>query len=355
MNNVIKHKSTTVINMTVAPDYSVKITNSYLYCSTRQYPLIYFDKDNFGDSPYSIIFSSTYKPYIASLINNKTLFISPHSKVSRDLVRNSGYKITYSEDKADFIVIPKPFGKDYKCMVNLIVLNTATNELYICNINNRGYDERYDAEFFVNKIAEYLNITDKSILDYHANDNVYSLFPIWLFKGCEEYHGILNGTVQGTKYILDSDLPLTPTNKLSVETLDMWRRLAKSDDNLLEKSILNSDAREYPFTMFNFLWYDSTMRYKSKPQKIRWMMESMGIRDDWPSSKTIEPKDLNLIQDYILYLLGVDGKSGFISTMQYNDLPYAYQRLLMTRFAVCPVRIDSPTNYANIQAMAKNN
>lgn len=358
VDNIIKYSGVQFVNLTIYEDNNIRINvDVYVPVNRKRLPFVYFDPDRVNDSPRAIISSLAYKPYFANLVYNKTLFISPESKLSRDLVRNSGYTITYSKDKADYVVIPKPNSNAYQYYTNLLILDTITNKLYVCSVNNLSYSHHYDKDYIIKKIIDRLDIDPGNMnsLEYESNDNVYTSFSIWFFSAAEEHIELLMNPKKSSKYILDCNLPLTPANKLSVETLDLWRRLAVSDDNLFEKSILNSDAREYPFTMYNFLYFDNELRYKSKPNKIRWLMESMGIKEDWPGYKQIEPKDLNLLQDYISYLLGVEGKSGYVSSQQYNNLPYQYQKLLMTRFAVAPVRINEPMSLLNIQTMAKNN
>ena len=353
MDNIIRYNNFNIVNFNIHPDKSVGVdVFGYQYDKIRKKnPIIYFSKDSISaNSPKRLIAQYTYYPYISSIIKDSTLYFSSKCNVPRDLVRNSGYKITYTFDKADFIVIPEP-KEEWYYQSNMVVRNIINDDVYICRLIGAYAETTYDANFLMNKLACKLDV-ERFDLE-HFELPKFQTVHVWRTQDLPEYERILQGD-NSKRYIYESNLPLVPANTLSVETLDLWRRLAKSDDNLLDKSILNSDAREYPFTMYMFLYYDKAMEYVGMTQKRSWLMESMGIKNKFPSNVLIEPKDLNLIQDYIMYISGASENGGYITPQKYNELPYQYQKIIRSKFAIAPIRAKNPILYSDIKTIAEN-
>lgn len=356
MDNIIRYNELREIFINFSYDGSISLDDYGVVVNRKQKKCPLFlvnETGNYKDNPYFRIKEKIYKPYIASLVYGKTLYISPKSKMPRDLVRNSNYKITYSKDKADYIVIPKPDNNNADYEPTIVVHDTSTNIVYMLHKYSYGCnDSALTIDLILNMLAKEIGQSDLSVFKHFERGN-FERLSCWLIKDIEEYEDILKGN-DPNKYILDCDLPLTPTNVVSVETLDLWRRLAQSDENLLEKSVINSDAAKYPFTIYNFFNFDKELRYRYYGSQLRWYLKNIDITETWDPDRAIQPEDLALIQDYIFNLLGVDGNCGYVQPNKFQDLPYEFQNLIRSRLAVSKMPIERPMSYSET-VKAENN
>lgn len=356
MDKVQRPGNVEFVNITVCYNKHLTIDNGYNgFYSTRRgkkFPLLYFETDKYGDSANQKILNKAYDPYIAQLIYGKTLYVCPQSKIPRDLLRSSDYKITYSKEKADYIIIPKPEECGMFWTVNMIARDINTNRIFMCNINNNSSNYYPAAEEYLKKIAEVYNI-DIASLEYACRDVISNTFRVYPFQDIPEYIEIINGTLSYPKYILDCNLPIIPANKIDVEVLDLWSRLAKSDENMFQKSVLNSNVRDYPYTFYVFMRCEPNTRWTNYPQ-LNWLFKSMGIdyRSD-PFTGYIEPADMEMLNKWITYKLGIPEEGGYIlsTTKKANS---DYLQYVQKRLAVKPIKITEPITHENFMILARN-
>ena len=351
MDNLIKYNKIYTVYFWIKPDKTVGVELNPYYSSRRlkSHPWIFYNTTRYDNTPYQRIKYACYLTQSYSNMAGSTLFVSKDSKLSRDLLRNSGYKITYSKNKADYVIVPVVSEEDFiEWDADIIIKNAFTNDVYLGTINN-PCNYAIDPERYVESLANEI-LVHKSDLEYFILPGKLR-FPVWGVKDIDEYTGILRG--ESALYISDMDIPIVPSNTLSVETLDMWRRLAASNDiTLLEKSILNSDAKEYPFTLFQFMTLEPDVKYRIFGNGIRWLLKSLGLNTYgyFPDNIMIQPKDVNLLNDWIVYRLGLPATGGFlVNASNYK----AYADLTRARLAVAPINVKEPITYSNYKNLVK--
>ena len=340
---IAKFESLVYWSYTIKPDNSVSRQQYYLRPNIVRSCEHVFVVD-YNRSPVTTIQRRSEGTFFVPSFGDK-VYISKKSKISRDLVRKA-YDITLSKDKADWIVIPEV--EEFNVRIVNLVLNLGNGELALVNIN----DTRKDLDN-ADKSWLTLVLSDCGFNTLLESENVLfaSKEPktLYLIPKVEEYVDILSSS--SARYISDAILPLKPDVTVSVETLDIWRRLIKTDFDLFEKSILNSDARDYPFTLTLFLRYEEHQRryFSEKPLT---MLRQMGVMDkgtndintimvsDW-TAKMISQKDWDMSQKWVMYNYGVPDSGGFTDR---TNKPYyrAYLDLVRAKLAVAPIKIDHP-------------
>ena len=347
---IAKFKSLVYWYYTIKPDNNVLRSEWHLRPSVVS-PCEHVYVTDYDSNAVAIIQQRSANGFFCPTFGDK-VYISKKSKISRDLVRKA-YDITLSKDKADWIVIPE-VTMFHKRIVNL-VLDLGNDELALVNINDtrKGLDQD-------DKSGLKLVLSDCGFNSLLESGNV--LFAsneartLYLIPKIEEYVDILSSSP--ARYISDALLPLKPDVTVSIETLDIWRRLIKSDFEMFEKSILNSDVRDYPFTLTLFLEteYHKKRHFSDKPLEMLRQMGVMGrgyndinsIRvSNWAlSNKTISQKDWEMSQKWLMYNYGVDMTGGFSDKVTNR---YAlHGELVRRRVAVAPIKINHPMCFTEI-------
>ena len=341
---IAKFKSLVYWFYTINPDNSVSRQQYYLRPSIARSCDHVFVVD-YDCSPISIIQRRSEDKFYVPNFGDK-VYISKKSKISRDLVRKA-YDITLSKDNADWIVIPEVVEFDVR-VVNLVI-DLGDGELALVNINDtrKGLD-------YNDKSRLTLVLSDFGFNTLTESGNVLFMSKnaktLYLIPKVEEYVDILSSSA--ARYISDAMLPLKPDAAVSIETLDIWRRLIKSDFDLFEKSLLNSDVRDYPFTLTLFMENEDHQRryFSEKPLE---MLRQMGLMDrgqndintirvsDWNrNARIISQKDWDMSQKWLMYNYGVDMTGGFSDKARNR---YALKgELVRMRVAVAPIKIDHP-------------
>lgn len=337
---IAEFKSLVYWYYTIRPDNTVSRTEWYLRPSVVS-PCEHVYVTDCNLNAVGIIQQRSENRFFCPTFGDK-VYISKKSKISRDLVRKA-YDITLSKDKADWIVIPE-VTMFHKRIVNL-VLDLGDGKLALVHINDIRKGLELD-----DKSGLKLVLSDCGFDTLLESENV--LFAskdgreLYFIPKVDEYVDIL--TSSSARYISDSLLPLKPDVTVSIETLDIWRRLIKSDFELFEKSILNSDVRDYPFTLTLFMENEEHQRryFSDKPLE---MLRQMGLMakgsndintirvSDW-YTKMISQKDWNMSQKWLMYNYGVDMTGGFSDNVRNR---YALNaELVRRRVAVAPIKID---------------
>ena len=149
---------------------------------------------------------------------SKTLFITPECQLSRDVIRNSGYKITINRDNADYVVIP------YK----------RVYEKYDCD----GFARKGDDIYLLNSIEKAiygddinLDVVRKELENYGFTDIIFGTelrsHAVYLLTNFPVYREIFDNDCPNTNYLYENKLELTPGVQMSVETLNVWKTLQK--------------------------------------------------------------------------------------------------------------------------------
>lgn len=292
-----------------------------------------------------------------------TVYISQKSKIPRDLVRRT-YKITLSPEKADLIVMPV-LKEAFEMKYNYIAYDSVTKDAYIITFY-RDYvhseEKRCDAVEEANIKREALAKIMSGLPGTRFDDEINWLHDdgglerkVFFISDYPEYHYILNNTYPGKKYIFDTNLVLEGGTDISVETLDVWRRIPRTDSQLFEKSILSSNWNKYPFTLCVFL---EEMRRGWGGQQFMYLLNAINYYEfDFSSTSypnEIQPDDWNMMQKYLLHKKDMSEEGGYDKDFNMEDLTYnSSDCLLRHRVVTRPFFIDKPMTLQKIKEAMK--
>ena len=281
-----------------------------------------------------------------------TLFVSSGSNLPRDMIRNSGYKITRNIDQADYVVIPKP---DKVTAYDCFFCGLYADKFYMFYVSDENGD------YLEPSIAEANIIADKIKEKFSGIQLIYSagrkLFVSFL-RNVEEHKELfeLKGEPANHKYVYDSDLLLTPSTVLSAENLSIIERIP--DKRTALKLLMQTDFQKYPFTTCMFLFYgiDADYGYKYGDQ-VNWMMRTVKLdqfENDEEYPVPIQPEDFALFQSYLMYKLGVADSGGYITDDKLNSINSDCFEFVAHRTAIKPTKINHPMSFDAIKTIISN-
>lgn len=313
----------------------------------------YFDTGS-NDEPSKYI-TSDARQYCFSA---ERLFVSPKCSLSRDVIRNSGYKIKLDPEQAQYTVVEEP-PVPQRLICNIVAQQSQSNILFLFDVERRysSGEETWSPEM-VNKIYHSINAAcgyygDGSVVITYYKDNLKKANVYFLPK-CQEWEDIYLVTYPRRKYVLDSDLAIKPLAEINLENLIVW---SKCEDNIVESAIVNSNWREYPATLCfwlvneNILPYSSTISFEKIRAKIGYY--------DYKREKTlpnyvVSKKDWAMLQSWILYKCGIEEKGQFVDIDKWNNLPKEYKKFLRAKVAVAPVQITADMTFENFVDTMEN-
>lgn len=292
----------------------------------------------------------------------KTLFVEPKARITRDLLRNSGYKITLDREKADYIVIPDPDEfRTSRYVSNLLVYRPFDNSLYQFCVYDRHRDLIDQNNFSENDcstlrvwLENFLN-TGHSLsepLQMYMRDD-FSIWYMAYIPQIESYREILTEVPQGRRYIFDSEVRFQPNNNISVETLEIWSHI--TDITLLEKCVIGSDWQDYPLTMLTFLTAEHEVLLSSGHYGRNFDMVLDAIHfweSNYPENALVSPQDWNMLQSWIMHKLHLeDDKPGYIDKKAFDNLSPEYKDFLRVRAAVAPMKVNGEIALQNLKVL----
>lgn len=314
----------------------------------------YFDTGS-NDEPSKYI-TSDARQYCFSA---ERLFVSPKCSLSRDVIRNSGYKIKLDPEQAQYTVVEEP-PVPQRLVCNIVAQQTQSNILFLFDVERRysSGEETWSSEI-VNDICHFISLAcarygvGGPVTTYYK-DNLKKANVYFLPK-CQEWEDIYLVTYPHRKYVLDSSLAIKPLAEINLENLIVW---SKCDDwHIVESAIINSNWREYPATLCfwlvneNILPYSSTISFEKIRAKIGYY--------DYKKEKTlpnyiVSKKDWAMLQQWILYKCGIEEKGQFVDIDKWKDLPREYKRFLRAKVAVAPVQITADMTFENFVDTMEN-
>ena len=301
-----------------------------------------------SDGVYDEFNRISRKTYVnADYCAGDPIYVHPDARLSRDLIRKSGYNITRSPEKAEWIVIPKPNFDEF--------IDRTYN--FACMSNTVLYLFTISADYNLEVPAEKIEDVKERLTGYLQNDNIEFLSDDLTLKKCvffpklEEYKNLAMDSDLQEKYVYDTNLKLQPNIEINVETLDVWKRL--DDMNMLSRFICASNWKEYPFTLMIFLHAECwEIRYQSN-KNIKMILKEINFdsTSNIDSSTLVSKKDYDLLISYIFHRLGRQtSEPTYINTNELRDFPSEYKQFLKTRSVIAPKSIDADETYGNIVA-----
>ena len=337
----------------------ISVTHSNVYVYSRQIYKgkdAYWDKDGDGYSggpKWDVNFRCKD---IADSQTYPTLFVDPASKISRDVLRNGGFKITYTAGNAGCVVIPKP-GETPNLTCRFAALKNDT--LYLFSVRRRhGYsnlDDPWTADEFEacrEAVRSTLGFNDDSEIIYDWKKAMKEL-TFWFLKKCETFREILTQPrIWTRKYCFDTNIDLRGNfTDITPESLMVWSKI--NDNRMLEKAILNSNWQKYPMTVCVFLQREKNSCRYGFSQAGKVMLDAINFdvldRARTLGDQSIDPEDWNLLQSYIMLRVGLDEKGGFI-----KEGIYPYDDFVRKRVAVAPLKSDGQRSFKTLMNEVKS-
>ena len=275
------------------------------------------------------------------------IWVHPKARVSRDLIRKSGYAITRDKDKAQFIVLPEPDYNEFRdisyniaCLCGSTPYFFTTYDVYNRDVPDSKFEDAKE------RIKQYL-----------GGDILFLCEDMSHKKACfipalEEYANLLNDVYKDKIAVFDTKIQLTPNVEISVETLDVWARM--EDMNMLSRFICASNWKDYPLTLKLFL---EKTHYSIKYQtnnNIKMIIRELGVGEETNDEIMVTPKDYNMMMSWVFHLIGKPVGSTYITERDWNNIPGVYRKFLKKRVAISPVLIEDDTLCENIINLAKN-
>lgn len=261
------------------------------------------------------------------------LFIASGCKTPRDLFRNSNYKIVRDPASADAVVIPIiPSRYFYTFRADIVVLEN--DHLHLLSLE-RSYCTLTDE-----KTKEV--ITDYFVNNFSANPEDVIVFcehshPVRFIPNEKEYEEILQGKNPMTVYVEETKIFINYPNKICVETLDIWEKFGKNNKELAQKAIVSSNWSEYPITLAFFFYMNPEISIYSCTESFRTILNAVDYDrslylENYLKGKFVSTKDWNMLQDYVLHKLGIDGDMGYVDNPKSFDERFFY--VLFSKMAV---------------------
>lgn len=282
-----------------------------------------------------------------------TVFISPKSKLSRDIVRNSGYKITYDASKADVILIPVPYGTFHKFYEHLWAIKDDC--LYLAQINKAYYSDsttftQEQMNAVITVFANALGIDETAVNTLsleEAGGNVHFMPKV------EEYVDILKDTYRNRTYCFDSKLKLNPSSEMNVETLEVMAHM--NNNELLCKAILNSDWQNYPLSinlMLSICHYGFERYADAQTKIVLSEINYFDFDNNCYNKIKVTPEDWKMSQDWLFYHNGIQEDHCAITKKQFNSSKMK-DEFVRHRVQVVKTTIPSEMTLNNILEMIK--
>ena len=280
-----------------------------------------------------------------------SLYVYPEVKLSRDLIRHSGYKIVLDPSRADYCIVPAVDNVIATYKYDIAAYDDNLSALYLFTVTNYS-DEIDEADFYQRAKSSLLHDGLQVIDDKLMKNNSCYIIP----KSIAFLDILCPPTdMQPRKYISENQLPLDYMNTISVENLLLWRTLMESDTRLFEKVISNTDWRDYPVTLCTFFAYEGVSSlFYPRNDNIKWLLDTIGYKrsasvNRMCCGKIVQPKDWNMMQDYIMAICDVEPKGGF-TDRKYYSVQNSWLSYTRTKLCIAPLHIDAPVLYENIVA-----
>lgn len=261
------------------------------------------------------------------------IFIAPESKISRDVLRNGGYSITYKREAAQYIIVPA-VGNYTTFSCNALYRKDDDSCVLIdIQIPKQKGRTTFDSDE-VQAILNYLQGTMAYASEhlYYAED--FSRFGVSFVPKCEDYEDILLERYTEREYIDETNVIYNTSTDICPETLLVWSKL--DDDRLLEKAIVASNWEEYPVTLGLFLRDTINLSTYSFGWQGRVVLEAIDYASIWydnEKNRTVTAKDWNMYQSFLMAKYGAPPEGGFVS----GRIEDGDSKFLRSRRAIKPI------------------
>lgn len=261
-----------------------------------------------------------------------SLFVSSNCKLPRALLRDNGYKIVNDQDKADFVVTPRVCSNKWKFEECNIAVEW-NDTLYLVAVNyyishqERGPLLAHQQQMMMKLLQERFDTTAV----FHYNPDM-APFKVYFTQKNKEYEDILFDRYPNIEYISENFVQLGNVTQINEEVLAVW---CKMDKTLFTQSVVNSNWREYPFTMYNLIMERCSMLHIGPAAFNSIINELASTHHGLETDITV--KDWNMCQKMYMLWLGLSEEGGYVEESKVSGLNWdARNYILNNRIAVKP-------------------
>ncbi len=280
-----------------------------------------------------------------------TLYVAPECRISRDIIRKSGYSLTVKPENAEITVIPGRIVPLTELSFDMLAYNAVTQEAVLVTVS-----EQLDYSTFQNKYEAVRNKLQSLGYSIYQND-IFKNQSCFVYNQIDSYADIFRNMSFDRKYMLETRLPLHNVHTISYDLLDMWRRMP--DDSIFCSSVCNSNWQEYPVTLCTIFYdKDRLCGLGKRSDNFNMVLDAIGWKRNAPlcemlNGRIVEPKDWNFLQGYIMHNLNLPEEGGMLDKNNYTNFhrTESFAEMYRRRYVCAPFKIDKPMLYNNIIAL----
>ena len=283
------------------------------------------------------------------------VYVSSDCRISRDALRNSGFHIVRSKERANIILLPK-------------LITTHTYDFNICCLDDNGTvtlflldpdDIAGITPDMITKIMDYIKSRGYVNKDAPGNEFIYdanklSMDSIYVVPKCADFEDLWQKHDNKTKFAFEHNVVLTPSVEITPELFDVWDKCRDMD--ILCCALMQCNWQKYPITLAYYLRKNksSISLYTNNAQT--YILEQIGFYDlkrNGTIDKIVKPEDWNMLQKCRMHQLGVSENGGFIKVKPL-DVDNKDLSALPFRIQVKPMYITEPRPYKDLVQSAEN-
>lgn len=276
------------------------------------------------------------------------LYVAPECSLSRDALRNSGYKIVRDWDKSSLIVLPdiKVF---YETTFDCMMEEKDSGATYLIDIVNKK-DLEYNGDDFSDLLQNFKKSFDCRIGDSTVVcvGNKFESKRLFTINKCDMYEQIYSNDPIRHAFCFESDVRISPTLEINPELFAVWRKC--KDRDVVQCAVMQVDWQKYPTTLAWFLVNYCNYVHIGANAYLKKILEDTGyfeLREKRILSREVDPEDWNMLQKCELYSLGISEQGGFVN----NGV--TIPDCLRSKIVVKPQYIDEPHNFNDLMQAAR--
>lgn len=274
------------------------------------------------------------------------LYVSPECSISRDILRNSGFKIVRSKEKASCVLLP-PYEESASLTYNVCVIIDGKN-VNLFNIEKKSNLTEERCDKILELIKGKYSSLDQSKIKYIFNTLLGSA-NIYVVPKCENYIDLYKGNSDGPYYGFENYLELIPSIEVTPELFTIWDKC--DDSEVIACALANCDWQKYPVTLAMYLYENKPGIRHNANNSQSFILKCIGFYDLYRNGtmdRVVEPEDWNMLQKCRLYSLGLPETGGLLKT------ECDASKGLPCRIQVKPMYIKEPALFQDLMTAMKN-
>lgn len=291
-----------------------------------------------------------YPVHLAYDLNCSTypfLYVSPECSISRDTLRNSGFKIVRNKEKASCVLLP-PYGESASFTYNVCVIIDGKN-VNLFNIEKKSNLTEERCDKILELIKGKYSSLDQSKIRYIFNPLLESA-NIYVVPKCENYIDLYTGSADGPFYGFEDCIELIPSIEVTPELFTIWDKCNELD--VIACALANCDWQKYPVTLAMYLYENKQGIRHHANSSQSFILKCIGFYDLWRNGtmdRVVEPEDWNMLQKCMLYSLGLPETGGLLKASCDS-----VSKGLPCRIQVKPMYIKEPALFKDLMTAMKN-